>query len=350
MKSAISIFISLVLLAIIYTKIDISRIWPVLRNCRWDWLAWSCALFVPVILLMAWRLDRFMPRAQKLGWAEACRMVLVAGVLNLFLPSRMGELSKAWFLKERGHLEGSVAFALVLFEKICDLLAIFFWCGLGLCFHPPGNRLSWVLAAVAGAGFLSGVAFLRSAQLAEIIFAIVFRLAPKRFQPRLEPFRLGWKEMQTFLWRDRARLAGIAAVSALITLLNLVQIWMLILALNAWVPLLASIGLSPLAVLAGLLPVTFAGVGTRDAALIFFYRAYLDAPTAGALGLLCTFRYFVLALGGLPFVGNFLTRYRPPDSGEKIFSQTATAGHNVSKVSPPAGPAGGTPAANDVSS
>lgn len=321
MKRAISIFISLLLLAIIYAKIDVSRIWPVLRNCRLDWLAWSCALFVPVTLLMAWRLDRLVPGRQKLGLAEASRLVLVAGVLNLFLPSRLGELSKAWFLKERGHLKGSLAFALVLFEKICDLLAIFFWCGLGLCFHPPGDRLSWVLAAVAGAGFLTGVAFLRSARLAEIIFAIMHRLAPQRLQPRLERLRLGWKEMQTFLWQDRVRMAGIAAASALITLLNLVQIWMLILALNARVPLLASIGLSPLAVLAGLLPLTFAGVGTRDAALIFFYRAYLDAPTAGALGLLCTFRYFVLALGGLPFVGNFLTRYRPPDSGKNIFSK-----------------------------
>ena len=55
------------------------------------------------------------------------------------------------------------------------------------------------------------------------------------------------------------------------------------------------------------MPLTFAGVGTRDAALIAFYKPYLNAPTAAALGLLCTSRYLLPALGGLPFLGKYLT-------------------------------------------
>ncbi|NEQ17581.1 MAG: UPF0104 family protein, partial [Moorea sp. SIO3E2] len=96
---------------------------------------------------------------------------------------------------------------------------------------------------------------------------------------------------------------------------HLLQIWLFILALNAWTPFLANLALSPLAILAGLLPLTFAGVGTRDAALIFFYQRYFPKEEAAALGLLCTSRYLLPAIGGLPFLGQYLTTVR--DLGKK---------------------------------
>ena len=81
---------------------------------------------------------------------------------------------------------------------------------------------------------------------------------------------------------------------------------MFILALRAWTPFLINLALSPLAILAGLLPLTFAGIGTRDAALIFFYQDYFNEATGAALGLLCTSRYFLPAVIGLPFLGQML--------------------------------------------
>lgn len=49
------------------------------------------------------------------------------------------------------------------------------------------------------------------------------------------------------------------------------------------------------------IPLTFAGVDTRDAALILFYQPYFDEATGAALGLLCKLRYFLPAIIGLPF-------------------------------------------------
>ena len=63
--------------------------------------------------------------------------------------------------------------------------------------------------------------------------------------------------------------------------------------------------------LAGLLPLTFAGVGTRDAALVLLYQPYFSTPTAVALGILCTLRYLLPAVAGLPFIwGGFLDAVR----------------------------------------
>jgi uncharacterized membrane protein YbhN (UPF0104 family) len=63
-----------------------------------------------------------------------------------------------------------------------------------------------------------------------------------------------------------------------------------------------------LAILVGLLPFTFAGIGTRDAAIVFFYRSFLSAPVAAALGLLFTLRYLVPALAGLPLLGRYMAQ------------------------------------------
>jgi uncharacterized membrane protein YbhN (UPF0104 family) len=116
--------------------------------------------------------------------------------------------------------------------------------------------------------------------------------------------------MHAYFWASKARLLKVTLTSVFVWFLHLLQIWMFILGLKAWTPFLANLALSPLAILAGLLPLTFAGVGTRDAALILFYAPYFAQPVAAALGLLCTARYVLPAIGGLPFVGGYLPKLR----------------------------------------
>ena len=116
--------------------------------------------------------------------------------------------------------------------------------------------------------------------------------------------------MQTFFWSDPIRVTGVALLSIFLWFLHLLQIWIFILALRAFVPFTGNLGLAPLALLAGLLPLTFAGIGTRDAALIVLYRPYLRPANCGRAGNLCTARYFIPALAGLIFLPRYLARIR----------------------------------------
>jgi uncharacterized membrane protein YbhN (UPF0104 family) len=207
MKKFISIVVSLTILAIIYWKIDFPKLVQVLQNCdRW-WMAIGLFMVVPLTMLTAWRLQQLMPTTTRLGFGEANRLILAASVLNMVLPSKMGDI-----VSIKNEKKG-----------------------------------------------------------------------------------------------DSSHLLRIAGTSITIWFGHLLQIWFFILALKAWTPFLAHLAISPLAILAGLLPLTFAGVGTRDAALIAFYQPYLYASTAAALGLLCTSRYLLPAIGGLPFLGQYLT-------------------------------------------
>lgn len=306
MKRLISVAVSLTILAAIYSKVDFSRLVQVFQNCHGWWMAISLGMVVPLTMLTAWRLQQLMPTGTRLGFGEANRLILAASVLNMVLPSKMGDIAKAYFMKERGHLNGTLSLSLVVFEKACDLLSLLLWCTFGLMLYPQKDWLFWLMTGSVTFGLVVGLLLLSSRQFTQLFFVLGKAVAPKKLCSKLENLRASWGQMHNYFWRDKRQLLKIASTSIFIWFLHLLQIWFFILALKAWTPFLANLALSPLAILAGLLPLTFAGVGTRDAALILFYQPYFSAPTAAALGLLCTSRYLLPAIGGLPFLGQYL--------------------------------------------
>lgn len=338
MKRLLSVVVSLVILGVIYWKIDFRRLLPVFQASDPLWMTLSLGMVVPLTLATAWRLQQLMPRGRSLGFGESNRLILVASVLNLVLPSKMGDIAKAYFMRERSGLSGSLALSLVVFEKACDMLSLLLWCVFGLvwvrladpvamqAFDAPaalarhGISSGWfygLSVAVVGGCLALGLLLIGSRAFAAFFFRTAIRLAPGKVSAKLGKLAAAWEEMHGYFWADRSRLALVSGTSVVIWLLHLLQIWLFIRALNAACPFLANLALSPLAILAGLLPIpTFGGAGTRDGALIWFYRPYFDGAVAACLGLLCTARYLLPALGGLPFLGRYLETARALQRGE----------------------------------
>ena len=310
MKRLISLAVSLFILAVIYWKIDFQALLQVFQQCDRPWTIVSLGMVIPLTMLTAWRLQQLTPSSAQLKVGEANRLILASSTLNMILPSKMGDIAKAYFIKERGHISGSLSLSLVVFEKACDMSSLLLWCAFGLILYPQKDWLFWVMTASVASGLAFCSLLLASEKFAQLFFSLGKRLAPKKLRSKLATLQTSWEEMHGYFWRDRAQLALIAFTSIFLWFGHLMQIWFFILALNAWTPFLANLALSPLAILAGLLPLTFAGVGTRDAALILFYQPYFPGSTAAALGLLCTSRYLMPAVAGLPFLEKYLTRVR----------------------------------------
>jgi uncharacterized membrane protein YbhN (UPF0104 family) len=190
------------------------------------------------------------------------------------------------------------------------MLSLLIWCVFGLALYPRKDPLFWTMTAAVTAMLVPGLLLLGSVEFARFFFGLGGRFAPGKMRAKFAKLGASWGEMHAYFWSSRTRLAKIVFTSVFLWFLHLLQIWIFILALRAYAPFLASLALSPLAILAGLLPLTFAGVGTRDAALVIFYAPYFPASTAAALGLLCTARYLLPALGGLPFAGRYLSAGR----------------------------------------
>jgi len=307
MKRLISIAVSAVVLGIIYWRIDLGGMWRAFGDSDLIWLFVAILLLVPAFILGAVRFLMLVPDNADISLGESLRLILATASLNMVLPSRIGDFAKAWFIRDRGHMAGSKALALVIYEKACDLLALLFWCALGLLLYPEKDALFWTMTLIVLAGFAFGLGVIGVPAVARAVFAAAIKISPVRFRARFEALADNWRAMHDWFWQDGARVRRIAAMSAIAWFVHLLQIWMFTIALNASVPLIDSLALAPLAILAGLLPLTFAGIGTRDAALIYFYAPYMSAPVGAALGILCTLRYILPALAGLPFLGNYLS-------------------------------------------
>jgi uncharacterized protein (TIRG00374 family) len=321
MKKLVSLIFSSLILVVLYWRIDFANLSAIVRKSNLPWLTVSILMNIPLVLATSWRLRELMPVSAKIRMSEANRLILMASVLNMVLPSKMGDVAKAYFMTERGHLKGSLSLALVIFEKACDMLSLLLWCAGALLFYPQKSPLFWLITVAIAGSFVFGATILCSGRFANIFFTVGRSIAPGRVKDKLHSLQESWEEMQRYFWQDKTRFMVITGSSVFIWLLHLLQIWFFILTLNSPTPFWANLALSPLAILAGLVPLTFAGVGTRDAAIVMLYKPYMDTATALALGALCTSRYLVPALMGLPFLNEywqkpFLKSQRAVGSGD----------------------------------
>jgi uncharacterized protein (TIRG00374 family) len=291
---------------LIYWRIDVDRLIEALKNTSPEWLMLALAMVVPLTLFAAWRLQQLMPSGTSLGFAHAVRLILAASGLNMILPSKMGDIAKAYFMERDGHLPGPLALSLVVFEKTTDMLALLVWCLFGLLVYPNKDWVFWSLTGLVGLGLAMAGLMLGSGGFARLVFAAFRRVAPGKVREKLGRLEESWLEMLGHLRHNRRLATRVLVLSVFIWFLHLLQIWFFILALRAWTPLVANLALAPLAILVGLLPFTFAGIGTRDAAVVFFYRPFLSPPVAAALGFLFTLRYLVPAIAGLPILGRYM--------------------------------------------
>lgn len=308
LKRLITIVISIAILAAIYSLIDLGNFKEVVLGCDVWLLIGGLALVVPITVVTAWRFLMLVPARAGIGLGEALKLVLAASTLNLVLPSKMGDLSKAWFMRNKGHMPGPAALSVVMFEKLCDVLSLLTWCLVGLLVVGTEDMIIKGLGAAAGCFWLIGVLLLLSRRMAALAFGLA-RLIPwdklKGFVAKTEA---AWSEMQAQISRTPAASFKVGLTSLGLWLMHVFQIWVFILALGGDVPVLVSFSLSALAIFAGLLPLSFAGIGTRDAAIIYFYAGYFGAATGAALGILCTMRYIMPALAGWPFFGGYMQK------------------------------------------
>jgi len=128
---------------------------------------------------------------------------------------------------------------------------------------------------------------------------------PGRISARLNAFMQEWTAMADWFWSRLARAAGTVLFSLAIWGGHLFQFWLFTKAVRATVPLIDNMAFATLSILAGLLPLTMAGIGSRDAAIIHFYGPWLSPAAGAAVGVLATSRYLLPAIAGAPFMRDY---------------------------------------------
>jgi hypothetical protein len=260
---AVKLSLALAMLAALYAAADWRAVGQALARLDPLCLGAALSLFVPQTLLSAARWRGLTRDLAPIGLREAVRQTLAASALNLVAPSKLGDLSKAAMLPRLTPRQRGAAMIRAVSEKGGDVAAL---AGL-LLWGLAGWSAGWLAAGWLALCLLTWIVR-RSNQPAGVVTGLTFVLATLA------------------LWA-----------------LHLAQIDLFLKAAGVFVPCQTMLARVPVAVFAGLLPVSFCGLGTRDAALVWLFADVADAPTMAAVGLLTALRYLAPGAVGIPLLG-----------------------------------------------
>ncbi len=309
MRRLIAFLVSAGLLLLLYRLIDFSSLIVAMRMADPTLLAVGISLVIPLTLATAWRFS-ILTGLKRIGILRSTELILAASSLNLFLPSKMGDLAKAVVLVDRDGMDAKLALSICLFEKALDLASLVLLGGIALLYVASDSPLLWVLAAMTTLLSIALILMMLPIGVGPKVASVAAKLANGRVTAFLQGFAETWQSVVEWFWSDRKRAVAVLVLSIGIWAGHLMQFWLFARALGAIIPILDNMAFATLGILAGLLPFTFAGIGSRDMALVHFYGAYLTPGQGAFLGVLATLRYIIPALAGLPFVDQFTRKFR----------------------------------------
>ena len=253
LKRLVKIAAAAVLLAALYRAADWRAVAGVLASLDAGYLAAGLLLFAPQTFVSAARWKRLVAPLASISLGESLRQTLAASAMNLILPSKLGDLSKAAMLPGEQARAGGRA----VLEKAADVAAL---------------ALLWAAGAAVAGGFIWCC----------VLLAVAAAVCSAR-----------WRTSSGY-W--------LAGSSLVLWSLHLLQIDCFLKAAGVFVPWATAAARVPAAIFAGLLPISFCGIGTRDSALVWLFSDVAAAPAMAAVGVLTALRYLVPGAAGIPFV------------------------------------------------
>jgi glycosyltransferase 2 family protein len=275
--------VGLGLLTLILSRTDLARLGAVLIQVQWQWYALAQLMLVVNLLLITsrWRYDLGLLKLSY-PFGELFLVDNAGALAGAATPGRMGDLARLIYFRQEKHLLLRIGLS-ILVERFLDLTVLVWLCAVFLWFFPlPVEFKRLVLNLVLGA-ILVGLGIIVIAWRFwgwEWLNTRVLRLIPKKITERFSgsaqelqaalrcygTWRLVWPLTLTFLaWGFNILAAHLSARS-------------LALPLSLW----QTGACFCLSTLFTLIPLSVAGIGTRELAMVFLFSC-LELPSEQAL-------------------------------------------------------------------
>ncbi len=282
-KRLLSLF-GLVLFAAILAKTGPAKIAEALRGA--DLVAFATALGLVALMAITktWRWSLLLRDAGlSAPYASVLRYFLVGNFLGLATPGRVGDFVKAFYFAGRGGNSFARASATIFVDRVLDTLVLVL---LAAAILLRERRLDVLLPVIALAAFLALLAAKR--RVGERLLRRVFTaVAPGGRGERVgDEFAAFYAQTAALLTRRRLTLPLAAAFLAYAFLVAGVS--RIAAGLHLDLPLAFVAASVILAIFASLVPISIAGLGSREAVLIACF-AQRDLPAEAAVSLSLVF-------------------------------------------------------------
>tara|TARA_Y100001968_G_scaffold328563_1_gene375992 strand:+ start:1169 stop:2152 length:984 start_codon:yes stop_codon:yes gene_type:complete len=306
LKSTILIVFSVLILTILYNKIDFILLKNALKESNKLLLIlgflMSCLLGVISGIKYSYfsRLFNISPAPSVL---TAIKSYFIAGSFNIILPSKLGDFGKSYICSRIDNISYTKElYVFTIYEKISDLFALILITFLSYnLFHFFANCS--INSIQQNCIDFQSNEFLF--YLLIILFLVTFLLInPFLILNKLKSFFPDNINMMiTFITDCKiSSLLIYHCFTIAFWLVNLLQIEIFALSLKINLFSIAGILIISLTILCGLIPITFAGIGSREIILTLFLSPVFGTVKPLLLGTLFTSRYVIPALIGLIYI------------------------------------------------
>jgi hypothetical protein len=324
----LKILVTIALLALILTRVDLRLVGNIIAQANVPLLLLATAMYFAAIFLGAlkWQI---LVRAQEIDatLGDLLSFSLMALFFGNILPSNIGgDVIRAYDLARVTKGRAEAAAISVVVDRMMGLFAFFaaavVTAALATMMLTQAQALEQIESAtvIAASAFVALCAALFSRRLAKRA-AVVFEIGPaKRVQPIARNI---YRALQVYRFRYRA-LALNVLISMTIVVLT-AAVWFVVgRAVGiANVSFFAFLLFNPLIAFVLLIPISFNGLGPKEAAVVFFF-GLVGVPSANALAMSLLFHVIVVVTslpGGLVW---FMKRRRAPgaeyQAGEMLHS------------------------------
>ncbi len=291
LKMALLLAVTVAVFASLLWRVDAREVLSTLAASNVSLLLAALVLgaLVPVAGSLRWYL-MLKAAGERTDYVTCFRVFYAALPANVLTPSHAGDLLRSVFMRHR--VEPWKGTGVILAERVVDVAVLACLALAGALAHGQ-HAVAWAAAAVL------------LLEAGVCVVAFLCRRIPLGawLSERSERLFSGLKSVAA---RPSWLLAATGA-SALVWGMNLAVTFMCFAALGADVSPVQVVASMPMAIFAGLLPVTLMGMGTRDSAIVLLFADVAPRATCLGVGLLYSLLlYWAIALWGLPFLGSVL--------------------------------------------
>ncbi len=274
---------TIIIFYFLFSKISFTETIKIILDSNAYYLLLS--LLVLLITLLCYILRWYLlikKLSDKVTFKDAAISLMSALTLNSVLPSKLGDFFKIYYFRSNiSKLIGAIfverlldLFSLILLVLICSVLL---------------NNTLFIIIVTA-----------------ILICLTILLLLLRYFKNKnlFKKYELLCKIAYSFnqIIHDPRHSIILLILSFISWLLNLLQIYFLFLALSISPKFIYFISAIVLVILISMLPITIAGMGTRESAILYFFSHLANPEVLLASGLLFSFfRYWFLSILGLPF-------------------------------------------------
>ncbi len=294
LKFFIILITTFVVFYLLFRQIDLNSVWNIILNANLWWLlaTFSVILTYPVFGALRWRII-LNSMGFSLSFWKAFKIVMGAWSLSSVTPSKAGDLIRANPIKN--SVPVSKTAGSILIERVFDILLLL------------------ILALIGGIIYKNTIIVL--IMIAGLIAIVIFFILAKYINEMKLPIKDKYREKinnvfycSKILIKKPKQFIQIALITLLNWLGTFLQVYFLYLALGIQVSFIFICLTLPIALFIGILPVTLAGMGTRDSAIVYLFAGVAPANINLSLGILYSiFGYWIIAVLGLFFIKSLST-------------------------------------------